>query len=653
VGCSTEFGLPRRGQAGSPNGVTGRALLLSFFLIALLAPAGFYIELIVGYAYDFNTQSPPIAPLGVLFLLAMANLALARRWRGLSRREMLVIYIVVSVSVPLIAHGTMLWFLSCSIGIRAYGQVFPDWEPTFFRYLPPWFCPTTPRAVEGFFQGDAAPPWALWRTPLVAWGGFFFALFTANLSLLLLFRRQWVTNERLSFPIAQVPLESIREGPEAVGRLSGAAAFWLGLGGILFLGLVYRLSTIFPSIPSIPLGDYVLIPWVKTGPLAGIGDVLLALYPWCIGLAYLIPKDLSLSVWFFWFVRVALTVAAIAAGATPMKPQDYWGTEFPAPYYQGGGAVIALGVLAFWTGRHHLARTVRLAIASRSEDGEAPLAYRWAALCLLLSIGYMVAFCMAAGSRLVVAAALASLIVAYHMVWARLRAENGMSFIGFPYTVGSVMTEPFGTVLLRPNEVVTINAVAWTYWPGWGEGCEVITGASLDALKISDSARIRQRPLLLAMCGGFLFALVLGMVVALTGVYRQGFWNLHIWNSWLPITMRNRGADSYEAIANPGGFNLAASLPLAAGMAVTFLLAALRLRFWWWPLHPVGYLAANVWGTQSWYMPFLIGWLLKTLVIRYGGLRLYQRTMPAAIGVVIGDRFLDFTWPLVLALIRS
>jgi len=637
---------------GSDSGVTWRSLLIAFIAIALLAPAGFYIELIVGLAYDFNTQSPPIAPLGIVFLLVTANTLIARRWLGLTRRELLVTYIVVSVSVPLIAHGTMLWFLSCSIGQRAYAQVMPDWQSVFFRYLPPWFAPTDPLAIDGFFQGETSVPWALWRTPLIAWGLFFFSLFVANLSLLLLFGRQWITNERLSFPIAQVPLESIHD-KSGSGRFSGAFMFWAGLIGILFLSLLYHLSGIFPSIPAIPLGDYTLVPWLKVGPLAGLGDIMLSLYPWCIGLAYIIPKDLSLSVWVFWWVRVAETVVAIAAGVEPMKPEDYWGTEFPAPYYQGGGAVIALGILAFWAGRHHLARAFRMAFAGRS-DGEPSMkvSYRWALIGLAASMSYMTIFCMAAGSRLIVAVALVALILAYHMVWARLRAENGMSFIGFPYTVGSVMTEPLGASLLRPSEIVTIHAVAWTYWPGWGEGCEVITGASLDAIKISDSAHIRQKPLLLAMGAGFVLALVLGMFVVLSGVYRMGFWNLQIWSSWLPVVIRNGGQENHDMIASPSGFNLAASLPLAAGAVVTFLLAALRLRFWWWPLNPVGYLAANVWGTQGWWMPMFVGWLLKSLVIRYGGLRLYQKTLPMAIGIILGDRFVSFIWPLAMALVR-
>ena len=109
----------------------------------------------------------------------------------------------------------------------------------------------------------------------------------------------------------------------------------------------------------------------------------------------------------------------------------------------------------------------------------------------------------------------------------------------------------------------------------------------------------------------------------------------------------------HEAITTPTPINSPGIIALAAGMAITFLLGELRLRFWWWPLHPVGYLASNVWGSQWWYMPLFIGWLLKTLVVHYGGLRLYQKTVPIAIGVIVGDRVSEILWSLVLWVARQ
>ncbi|MHC5033434.1 MAG: DUF6785 family protein [Planctomycetota bacterium] len=637
----------------SGRGVTGRAILISLLLLLLLAPVSFYVEQVVKVSWGFSGMVPPIAAVGMLFLLVAANHALAPRGANLSRRELLVIYVILTVGAPLVSRGVTLWFLACSLGQQYYVRTAPVWETSYLPYVPDWFHPGDPRAVEGFFQGDAPVLWASWWTPLSAWGCFFVALFVANLCVMLLLRRQWVTHERLSFPIAAVPLATVRERPDGSGRLPTALMFWLGFATVLLLHVQYRLPEIYPWLPSIPLGEYRLITSEKVGPLTGVGDIWLILYPWCIGLAYLIPKDLSFSVWFFWLVRVACTVIAIAAGETPRKPEEWYGAAFPAPYYQGAGAVIALAVLALWASRRQVAHAFRAVITGERDQGpERSLAYRWIVLGLVLSVGYLVFFCAIAGCRLAVALPLVALILAYHMVWARLRAENGMSFIGFPLPLNDIMLRPLGTAIYRPAEIVTITATKWTYEPGWGESCEVITGSSLDALKISESARIPQRPLVLAMIGCFIFALALGVFVELTGVHHYGFYSILPVEGWLEQSVRNAGPQMHEAMTNPTHLSLPEVFALGAGMTITFLLAELRIRFWWWPLHPVGYLAANVWGSQWWCMPLFIGWVLKSLTIRYGGLRLYQRTVPLAIGVIVGDRLSEVLGALALWLVR-
>lgn len=79
----------------------------------------------------------------------------------------------------------------------------------------------------------------------------------------------------------------------------------------------------------------------------------------------------------------------------------------------------------------------------------------------------------------------------------------------------------------------------------------------------------------------------------------------------------------------------------------------MRQRFWWWPFHPIGCLASNTWAAKWNWMPFFVGWLAKTLVIRYGGLRLYRKTVPMAIGLIGGDLLSQFVWGLIQAVVRS
>jgi hypothetical protein len=52
------------------------------------------------------------------------------------------------------------------------------------------------------------------------------------------------------------------------------------------------------------------------------------------------------------------------------------------------------------------------------------------------------------------------------------------------------------------------------------------------------------------------------------------------------------------------------------------------------------------------WIPFFIGWLAKVVVVRFGGLRLYRRTLPLAIGLMLGD-FLSQGFWLVVSLLAG
>ncbi len=628
-------------------------MLIAFGLLVVLAPAAFYGELVYMSTYQFASGIPAMAPLVVLLLLTAVNpLAGRLGLRELTRRELLTIYSIVLVGSPLVTHGILAWMLPHTLIEYYLARAQPEWVTGVLPYLPPWSSPTQMEAVEGYFVGHAAVPWSQWWTPLAAWGTFMLALFVCTLSLVVLFRVQWISHERLSFPIAQVPLQMVREegdGARRRGRLPGNWMFRIGFLVSFCGAFLSRLRGIFPAIPAIPLGETLLIPWQKVGPLAGLGDIWLVLYPWMIAIAYLIPKELSFSCWFFWIVRVAMTVLAIAAGATPRKPEEWYGSGFPAPYFQGGGAVLALGLWVLWIGRRHLKRALRMAFTFRGPGAEenAPLAYRWVLLGFLVSFGYMVWFSWASGCRPIVGVAIVTLIVAYYMMWTRLRAETGLGFVPFPMTVDSMLMGPLGNAAFRPREIATLINLNWAYFPGFGESFEVCTGNAMDSFKIADSARIPSRPLLAALAAGFVVALVVGIYTVMTGMYHYGFLNLRASLSgggWLGEQLRSSGGQIFDALANPQKPDIPGILWMAAGGAIAIGLGLMRLRFWWWPFHPIGYLASNTWGMQQFYMPFFIGWLLKVLAIRYGGLRLYRATVPMAIGLIVGDMANEGLW---------
>ena len=67
------------------------------------------------------------------------------------------------------------------------------------------------------------------------------------------------------------------------------------------------------------------------------------------------------------------------------------------------------------------------------------------------------------------------------------------------------------------------------------------------------------------------------------------------------------------------------------------MLSLLRFRFAWWPLHPVIFLMWGSWTTVLTWGSFLIGWVIKVLIVRFGGGRTYQSQKPLFIGMIMGE----------------
>jgi hypothetical protein len=650
-------GEGHRGE-GEARAVNARVVALGLVLSVLVAVAAFYADLLYFVSSRFGAGAPATAPIAILFLLAALAMAgpIGRLLR-LGRRELLAVYAIVLAGAPLVSHGILGYMLPHAIFQQFGAHIQTEWQTVFLPFIPPWFSPVQPSAVEAFFHGGASVPWSLWWASLAMWCSFLVALAAASVCLTLLLQRQWITNERLSFPLAQIPLEMVVERGHDRRRagLSAARLFWLGFGLALAVRFWDNLCAVFPALPPIPLGPIPLIEQHRIGPLAGLGELDLTLWPWLIGIAYLIPKELSFSCWFFWLLRVGLAIIAIGAGATPRSPEGWLGdTNFPAFAFQGLGAIIALTGWAFWRARRHLGRAFRIAFSRESgrADADEPIPYRWALAGLALSFAWLVCFCWLAGCRVVVGVGLISAILIFYVAWTWLRAETGLALLLFPSFLDD-MADAFGNAIYRPQEIVTMMSVRWTYFNGPSQ-LNLISGNVLESLKIADAANIRTRPLFLAMAAGFLVSLVVGVYVTLTGIYHYGFFTLRPTTAtWLESQVRWGASHIYYALTAPSQLEPNAVAATIAGAAVALSLGLLRLRFWWWPFHPVGFLAANSWGMHWFFSAFFIGWLAKSLVTRYGGLRVYRQTVPLAIGLIAGELMNEAVWVVIRLFMRG
>jgi hypothetical protein len=72
---------------------------------------------------------------------------------------------------------------------------------------------------------------------------------------------------------------------------------------------------------------------------------------------------------------------------------------------------------------------------------------------------------------------------------------------------------------------------------------------------------------------------------------------------------------------------------LVAVMSVSFA----RLRLPWWPVHPVLFLVWTTGHAQGLAASFFLGWLVKAIVMKYGGIVTYRRLRPLMFGLIAGE----------------
>ena len=75
---------------------------------------------------------------------------------------------------------------------------------------------------------------------------------------------------------------------------------------------------------------------------------------------------------------------------------------------------------------------------------------------------------------------------------------------------------------------------------------------------------------------------------------------------------------------------------LGSGGLMTFLMIICRYLFYWWPLHPIGFVVAASAPIRVAFFPFLLAWLIQVILLRIGGVRLYRRVQPLFLGLLVG-----------------
>jgi hypothetical protein len=551
--------------------------------------------------------------------------------------------LLAAVSVP--TYGITGYVISISASSFYFANPENGWADFLHEHIPSWVVPAPGRQIEWFFEGlpsGESVPWDIWIVPLFWWGTLIVATLALSTSLIAIFRSQWIDNERLGFPLVDVPNAMI-EGT-ARGRIRPAFLksnlYWWGFA-VSFLKVAWEIPSYF--YPQWPTFGRIRLR-IKRGKIfPGISSTLTLPL---LGLSYFVNTDVLLSVWAFNLLNVAEIMLFNRIGFT-IGVAEIYSVNPPALAWQGFGAFSALVIGGVWVAREHLARVWKKAWTGdpNVDDSHEVMSYRASVVTVVASVAFILLWLNAVGISFPVSLSLVYAVITLYLGLTRIVIEGGLVFVR-----GPLLPQAFAMHTIGPGSLGsrTMTGLALSY--AWA--CDPIANFmpfGANAARIHTDQQLRRSSYVTAMALGLAIGLVVSFWFSLKLAYGTGGYNFGGW-------IFGRGGqvpfDTIVAKIKEGqGVQPWYYVFFGIGVLATTLLTYLRHRFPWWRLHPLGFSVASV-GQVQWTMfTLFIAWIIKTIMIRFGGLMLYNRGKPLFIGLTLGhfaaaglSFFVDVFW---------
>jgi hypothetical protein len=298
------------------------------------------------------------------------------------------------------------------------------------------------------------------------------------------------------------------------------------------------------------------------------------------------------------------------------------------------GAMIVFVLVGLWGGREHLRRVVRVALGRERDPGEAEevLSYRGALFGLLGGLAIMALWTWRAGVPLWITPIFFFGAFVIFLALTRAIAEAGLPTVTPRLIPCDFVISGIGVPALGPRGMVAISSSSFV----WGTDLLIFLMAPVaNGLKLSGEMSGSRRSLLWPIVTAIAVAFFSAVPATLLMAYRHGAVNLD--TQYFVGFPQHPFEYAARKIASPSGPDLLGWVMTIAGGGAMGLIMLAQRHFLWWPLHPIGFLVAADWVMNNIWFSVFLAWLVKSLVLRYGGPRLYRTTQPFFIGLVLGQ----------------
>ena len=632
----------------STSGVTPRSLVIGAGLSLLIGvgePFGGFV--IMGSRLS-SLNGPAAFFLFFLWVgVVQVLLGVIHRRLVLGKGELLTIYIMMVVATAFSGgerNGFCMMLLGSTAGLFYLATPENYWSDKVHPYVADWMVPHDEVGIRWFFEGlpdGESIPWGMWVPPLLWWLVFMVGLWTVSICTMVILRRQWVEHEHLIYPITKVPLAMVEEPPgrSLVAPFFKSGLMWVGL--LLTFGResLNALNHYFPSVPMIPrhFGSVSLLR--RTASL-GISLNLMTL-----GFAYFLKAEVMLGMWIFYILRTLEEGVLRMTGAGIGEDLSGYGggggvTGIMA--HQSIGAMIALVLFGLWIARGHLRGVFRKAFRGDAsvDDSDEIMTYRTAVWGVILGLVGMSVWLWRAGLPMWVAPLFLFGAWVTFVSLTRIIAEAGLPMV-FPRNIPlDVVISGIGAKYIGPTGIAALGpTVIWTESLASTMMAHAATGLKLGA----EIAR-RKRWLLAAIAIAIGVSAISTFGMSLWLSYRDGGINIAGSIRYLPDYTWGYVARRVDENAGPNW--LGWLVRLLGGGVMTGLLM-LQRRFLWWPLHPLGFVVSMDRVMDTNWFPVFLAWLIKSVLLKYGGLKAYRSLIPLFYGLILGQFVAGGVWLII------
>lgn len=633
-----------------PHGLRFRALLVGLPLCVAMAFLTVYGDMMVKQIQIGILQLPPPA-LGGLFLLVVISYLLRKllKRQVLDSRDLLPVYVMMTITVLMCSRGTIEKLVPPLIHVNYAATEENKYMELFGPWLQEWLVAFDPEGdlqqdvARDYSEGNARVQWRLWLGPILSWCGLLSFIYLTFLCLSVILRRQWTDSEKLVFPLVTLPL-AIMDDETSASFLKNRLT-WIGVMIPVVVYAINGLHANFSVVPEIKL-TWPLNQYFTSRPWSGMHTVRLQFAFAAIGFFYFLSSDLLFSLWFFFlFTRLTDVIGTqLNYEITPMP-------QYPTRLYIGYQVVGAYTVLVIYllrSGWDQYAPILRHAFGlgnrtMRDGPDEEMLPYRVAVWGVILGFAGAIIWCVQAG----VEPWLALVEIGIYVFIVALVLTRGVSEAGLLQTEASF--RPIDVVkLVKPQYMLgaknlTMMAMLDTVLTRDLRG--VLLSNYLDDQKMAKELHFRPRSLLVPIGLAMLVAIVFGSYFFLTLSHSEGQVTLYNYPTvnaeW---QFKEAATAMQQQIKTPWE-----CLPSAiVGTGICAALVVLRTTVVWWPLHPLGYAVAGSWTMLVFWSSALITWLIKGMLLRAGGMRLYRQAMPFFLGLVLGTFLMATVFTLIV-----